>query len=43
MGITLLLAGGVYGSDAIFLFGLVIGIEELYETTLVLTVPRYYL
>lgn len=40
-GIALLAAGVVYESDTVFLLGLVIGIEELYETTLVLTALKY--
>ncbi len=40
-GIIVITAGGIYGSDTLLLLGLVIGIEELYETTLVLTALKY--
>ncbi|MEQ9619057.1 MAG: hypothetical protein RIG61_07755 [Deltaproteobacteria bacterium] len=36
VGIILLVAAGIYGNDTLLLFGLVLGIEELYETSLVL-------
>lgn len=40
-GIALIAAGIHYSNDTLFLLGLVIGIEELYETTLVLTALKY--
>lgn len=40
-GIVMIAAGSYYGNDTLFLLGLVIGIEELYETTLVLTALKY--
>lgn len=40
-GIAMIAAGSVYANDTLFLLGLVIGIEELYETTLVLTALKY--
>ena len=41
LGISLITAGGLYGSDTLFVLGIVIGLEELYETTLVLTAIKY--
>lgn len=40
-GICMIAAGSVYANDTLFVLGLVIGIEELYETTLVLTALKY--
>ena len=40
-GILMIASGYVYSNDTLFLLGLVIGIEELYETSLVLTVLNY--
>lgn len=41
LGIALITTGNLYANDTLFLLGLVIGIEELYETTLVLGVLKY--
>ena len=40
-GILMIAAGSVYSNNTLFVLGLVIGIEELYETTLVLTALNY--
>ena len=40
-GITLLTCAGIYRNDTLLLFGLVLGLEELYETSLVLYVLKH--
>jgi len=41
LAITLLSFAALYNNDTLLLFGLVFGIEELYETTLVITALKY--
>ncbi len=41
VGITLLICAGIYRNDTLWLFGLVLGLEELYETSLVLYVLKH--
>ena len=41
VGITLLISAGIYRNDTLLLFGLILGLEELYETSLVLYVLKH--